>query len=133
MVGGFKFCDIACIATLTRNVGRQPTGFAKLAWNVLKLTSMYAAKKKFDISGAIAFSSPIKMNLRKQNGESFRRNRTIAMENSRNGNDECKHVTTERFIVFAIATSKPLDFRVQLILTQRLNGQKNVKCHESVN
>lgn len=45
------------------NVGRHPTGFAKLAWNVLKLTNMYAAKKKFDISGAIAFNSPIKMNL----------------------------------------------------------------------
>lgn len=47
-------------------VGRQPTGFAKLAWNVLKFTSMYAAKKKFDINGAIAFNSPIRMNLGKQ-------------------------------------------------------------------
>lgn len=49
----------------TLNVGRQPTGFAKLAWNVLKFTNIYAAKKKFDISGAIAFNSPIKINLQK--------------------------------------------------------------------
>lgn len=59
----------------TLKVGRQPTGFAKLAWNVLKFTNIYAARKKFDISGAIAFSSPIRMNLWKQeaNGMSFRR------------------------------------------------------------
>lgn len=48
----------------TLNVGRHPTGLAKLAWNVLKLTNMYAAKKKFEMSGAMAFNSPIKMNLK---------------------------------------------------------------------
>lgn len=48
----------------TLNVGRHPTGLAKLAWNVLKLTNIYAAKKKFEISGAIAFNSPIKINLK---------------------------------------------------------------------
>lgn len=55
-------CDI--FDSFTLNVGRHPTGFAKLAWNVEKLTNMYAAKKKFEINGAIAFNSPIKMNLK---------------------------------------------------------------------
>lgn len=47
----------------TLNLGRHPIGFAKLAWNVLKLINIYAAKKKFEINGAIVFNSPIKMNL----------------------------------------------------------------------
>jgi hypothetical protein len=43
---------------LTLNFGLQPTGFAKDAWNVLKFISAYAARKKLEINGAIAFSSP---------------------------------------------------------------------------
>jgi hypothetical protein len=43
---------------LTLNFGLQPIGFAKEAWNVLKLMSAYAARKKLEINGAIAFSSP---------------------------------------------------------------------------
>lgn len=58
------------LISCTLNVGRHPTGFAKLAWNVLKLTNMYAAKKKFEINGAIAFNSPIKMNLKCKSGNS---------------------------------------------------------------
>jgi hypothetical protein len=43
---------------LTLNLGLQPMGFAREAWNVLKLISAYAARKKLEISGAMAFSSP---------------------------------------------------------------------------
>lgn len=43
---------------LTLNFGLQPTGFAREAWNVLKLISAYAARKKLEINGAMAFSSP---------------------------------------------------------------------------
>jgi hypothetical protein len=43
---------------LTLNFGLQPMGFAREAWNVLKLISAYAARKKLEISGAMAFSSP---------------------------------------------------------------------------
>ena len=43
---------------LTLNLGLQPIGFAREAWNVLKLISAYAARKKLEISGAMAFSSP---------------------------------------------------------------------------
>ena len=43
---------------LTLNFGLQPMGFAREAWNVLKLMSAYAARKKLEISGAMAFSSP---------------------------------------------------------------------------
>jgi hypothetical protein len=43
---------------LTLNCGLQPTGFTREAWNVLKLISAYAARKKLEISGAMAFSSP---------------------------------------------------------------------------
>jgi hypothetical protein len=43
---------------LTLNVGLQPTGFAREAWNVLKFMSAYAARKKLEIKGAIAFNSP---------------------------------------------------------------------------
>jgi len=46
------------IEKITLNVGLHPTGFARDAWNVLKLMRAYAAKKKFEIKGAIAFSSP---------------------------------------------------------------------------
>jgi predicted phage gp36 major capsid-like protein len=41
----------------------QPNMTHKLAWNVLKLMSVYAARKKFEINGAIAFNSPTKMKL----------------------------------------------------------------------
>lgn len=51
------------IISRTLNVGRQPRGLAKLAWNVLKLIRAYAAKKKLEIRGAIKFSSPIRINL----------------------------------------------------------------------
>lgn len=43
---------------LTLNFGLQPMGFAREARNVLKLISAYAARKKLEISGAMAFSSP---------------------------------------------------------------------------
>jgi hypothetical protein len=43
---------------LTLNFGLQPMGLARDAWKVLKLMSAYAARKKLDINGAIAFSSP---------------------------------------------------------------------------
>lgn len=33
-------------------------GFIREAWNVLKFIKAYAARKKFEINGAIAFSSP---------------------------------------------------------------------------
>jgi hypothetical protein len=46
------------IQNLTLNFGLQPMDFAKEAWNVLKLMSAYAARKKLEINGAIAFSSP---------------------------------------------------------------------------
>ena len=49
---------------LTLKVGRQPRGFARLAWKVEKLIRAYAAKKKFEIKGAIRFSSPIRINLK---------------------------------------------------------------------
>lgn len=39
-------------------MGLQPTGLANEAWKVLKLISAYAAKKKLEISGAIALRFP---------------------------------------------------------------------------
>lgn len=42
----------------TLKVGLHPTGLAKDAWNVEKFIKVQAAKKKFDIKGAIALSSP---------------------------------------------------------------------------
>lgn len=42
----------------TLNVGRHPTGFARDAWKVEKFIKVYAAKKKFEIKGAIKFNSP---------------------------------------------------------------------------
>lgn len=44
--------------SFTLNVGLQPIGLTREAWNVLKLISAYAAKKKLEMRGAMAFSSP---------------------------------------------------------------------------
>lgn len=115
------------------NVGRQPTGFAKLAWNVLKFTNMYAAKKKFDINGAIAFNSPIKMNLWRAEAREWNME-AAGKKHSRNGNDECQHVATKWFIVFSVTPCEPFDFRIQLVLAQCLNAQReNRKLNLSFN
>ena len=53
------FFIMTCVLTL--NVGRHPTGRTSEAWNVEKLISPYAARKKFDMSGAMALSSAMMM------------------------------------------------------------------------
>lgn len=40
----------------TLNVGRQPMGLTREAWKVLKLIRAYAAKKKLEMRGAMAFN-----------------------------------------------------------------------------
>lgn len=39
-------------------------GLAKDAWKVLKFTKVYAARKKFEIKGAIAFKDPKKQKIK---------------------------------------------------------------------
>lgn len=120
---------------LTLNVGRQPTGLARLAWNVLKLINMYAARKKFEMSGAIELRSPTSIKLQESSIHLHMHYTLLCvlrqMNNLQHGYEESQHIATHWLIVLAVALGKPNDFRVELILAQSLSTVAECQRYQS--
>lgn len=63
------------------------------------------------MSGAIAFNSPIKINLEEKNvSNAFKAHKSLKEDNSRNSDKECENISPDWFIVFSISFGKPFYF-----------------------
>jgi hypothetical protein len=83
---------------------------------------VYAAKKKFDINGAIALSSPIKMKLK----SSTKVDKQVQLETLKydlpHRNNKSQNISPYGFVIFSKSLGKPLNFRIKFVLAECLKN-----------